>query len=348
MFETTTTRHNALIDPVLRVWSWEIPVYLFLGGLVAGMLVLAGWHLLQVARGKSDDVYPVQTPLAAFVLINLGMLALFLDLTHKLYVWRVYLTFEPTSPMSWGSWILLLVYAVIAVSALIRLDESWPWLGHRFPAIGRISRSLLERPAWLRVIAGLNIGFGVALGVYTGILLSTMVARPLWNSAILGLLFLASGVSAACAAVHLLGTQRLFRPAPGGMIDGALASLVQPLTREVPPRSGSTALVRYDQIFLAVELALLALLLIGLLTATAPQIEAARMLLAGAWAWPFWGLVVGVGIVVPFTLQALELKHRIPHTVVPALLVLAGGFALRWILVNAGQASEFFSAAARL
>jgi len=211
-----------------------------------------------------------------------------------------------------------------------------------------MSRSLLARPAWLRAIAGLNIGFGIALGVYTGVLLSTMVARPLWNSAILGLLFLASGVSAACAAVHLLGSQRLFRPAPGGMIDGALASLVQPLTREIPPRSGSIALVRYDQIFLAVEFALLALLLIGLLTATAAHIEAARMLLTGTWAWPFWGLVVGVGIVVPFTLQALELKHRIPHTVIPALLVLAGGFALRWILVNAGQASEFFSATARL
>ena len=92
-----------MIDPALAIWSWEIPVYLFLGGLVAGMLVLAGWHLLQVARGRTGDVYPVQTPLAAFVLINLGMLALFLDLTHKLYVWRVYVTFQPTSPMMIGS-----------------------------------------------------------------------------------------------------------------------------------------------------------------------------------------------------------------------------------------------------
>lgn len=348
MLETTTTRHNPLIDPSLTIWSWEIPVYLFLGGLVAGMLVLAGWHLLQVARGRAGDVYPVQTPLVAFVLINLGMLALFLDLTHKLYVWRVYVTFQPTSPMSWGSWILLLVYAVIALSALIRLDESWPWLGRRVPAIGRISRALLARPVWLRAIAGLNIGFGIALGVYTGILLSTMVARPLWNSAILGLLFLASGLSAACAAMHLLGAQRLFRPAPEGLIDGAVASLVQPLTAEVPDRASSTALVRYDQVFLVVELALLALLLIGLLTASAAHLEAAQLLLTGRWAWPFWVIVVGVGIVVPFALQTLELRHRIPHTVVPALLVLAGGLALRWILVNAGQASEFASAAARL
>jgi formate-dependent nitrite reductase membrane component NrfD len=145
-----------------------------------------------------------------------------------------------------------------------------------------------------------------------------------------------------------MGTQRLFRPAPDGMIDGALASMVQPLTAEVPPRASSTALVRYDQVFLAVELALLALLLIGLLTASAAHIEAARLLLTGDWAWPFWIFVVLIGIVAPFVLQSLELEHRIPHTVVPALLVLAGGFALRWILVNAGQASEFVSTAAGL
>ena len=46
-------------------------------------------------------------------------------------------------------------------------------------------------------------------------------------------------------------------------------------------------------------------------------------------------------------LQVAELGHRIPHTVVPALLVLAGGFALRWVLVNAGQASQLVQSAAR-
>ena len=42
-----------------------------------------------------------------------------------------------------------------------------------------------------------GLRFGIALGIYTGILLSAMVARPLWNSAILGPLFLFSGLSAA-------------------------------------------------------------------------------------------------------------------------------------------------------
>ena len=55
--------------------------------------------------------------------------------------------------------------------------------------------------------------------------------------------------------------------------------------------------------------------------------------------------MIAIGILTPIVLQALELSHRIPHTVVPAVLVLAGGFALRWVLVNAGQASQIVQAA---
>ena len=43
MLELLTTRHNPMIDPILQVWGWEIPVYLFLGGWVAGAMVLSGW-----------------------------------------------------------------------------------------------------------------------------------------------------------------------------------------------------------------------------------------------------------------------------------------------------------------
>ena len=127
MFEITTTRHNPLIDPSLAVWSWEIPVYLFAGGLVAGMMILGGLAMLGAARGDDPRTYfSLHTPLLAFVLINLGMGALFLDLAHKLYVWRVFLTFQPGSPMSWGSWVLIAVYGALLASALIRLPQAWP------------------------------------------------------------------------------------------------------------------------------------------------------------------------------------------------------------------------------
>jgi formate-dependent nitrite reductase membrane component NrfD len=346
MLELTTTRHNPMIDPQLAVWSWEIPVYLFFGGLVAGMMILAGAAMLRVARGEDGrSFFSLQTPLLAFVLINLGMGALFLDLTHKLYVWRVYLTFEPASPMSWGSWVLIIVYGVLLASALIRLPEAWPWLGRRFPVLQGWSAAILARPELVKALAWANIMLGIALGIYTGILLNTMVARPLWNSAILGPLFLFSGLSAGAAMVHLAAVVRGERPVPEGMIGGALAALVQPLGPELPAKRTVDGLIRADTAFLAVELVLIGLLLVNLYTSSASHAAAAALIVSGPYAWAFWGAIVGLGILVPLALQGLELGHRIPHTVVPALLVLAGGFTLRWVMVNAGQASHVVHAA---
>jgi protein NrfD len=347
--ELTTTRHNPFVDPSLHVWGWEIPVYLFLGGLVAGMMILGGLALRRVARGDDPKTFfSLQAPLLGFVLINLGMGALFLDLMHKLYVWRVYLTFQPSSPMSWGSWVLILVYAALLVSALVRLPEAWPWLGQRVPALRRASDALLARPSWLQAIAWANIVLGVGLGIYTGILLNTMVARPLWNSAILGPLFLVSGLSAGAAVLHLASVVRGDRPANPGMVGGAWSAIVQPLGSVRPGRAATDGLVRSDQVFIGVELVLIALLLANLGTSTASHAAAAGLLSSGPYAWTFWGVVVVAGLLLPLALQALELGHRIPHTVLPALLVLVGGYALRWVMVGAGQLSEVVVAAPAL
>lgn len=339
--ELSTTRHNPLVDPSLHVWGWEIPIYLFLGGLVAGMMILGGLAMRRAARGDDPkSFFSLQAPLLGFVLINLGMGALFLDLAHKLYVWRVYLTFQPSSPMSWGSWVLILVYAALLLSALVRLPEAWPWLGERVPVLRRWSAALLARPAWIEAIAWANIVLGVALGIYTGILLNTMVARPLWNSAILGPLFLVSGLSAGAAMLHLASSLRGGRPASPGMLGGAWSALVQPLGDTRPGPQAAHGLLRADIGFIAVELVLIGLLLANLYTSSASHAAAAGLLTSGFYAWAFWGGVVVLGLLVPMALQALELGRRMAHSVVPALLVLAGGYTLRWVMVNAGQVSE--------
>lgn len=345
MLEITSTRHNPGIDPALAAWGWEIPLYLFLGGMVAGMMVLAGYAMLRTSKGEDTRrFFSIQTPLLGFMLLNVGMLALLLDLAHPLYVWAIYITFQPSSPMSWGSWVLLVVYGILLVSALVRLPESWPWLGGRVPLLQKASDYFVGRPGRMRWLGLANIVFGVAVGIYTGILLNTMVARPLWNTAVLPLLFLFSGLSAAAAAVHLATVVFPGRPAPRGLIGGAFAAMTQPLGAEMPEKKTIDSLVGADVAFLIVELVLIALLLLSLATSTLWQMEAVKLLVGGTYGMVFWGGVVLAGIMVPILLQVLELLHRIPHTVVPAVLVLVGGFALRWVLVNAGQASELVAA----
>ena len=309
MIELTTTRANELVDPLLHVWGWEIPVYLFLGGWVAGIMILSGWFLL-TDRSRSVRCSCYLMPSVAIGLLSLGMGALFLDLEHKLYVWRLYTTFEATSPMSWGSWILLLVYPALVFTVLLRVPAP---VAERFPALDRLSERLLSRPRWLWVAGGANIALGILLGIYTGILLSALGARPLWNSSVLGPLFLASGLSTAAAFGHMV-------------------------SREVEERE---ILARVDNFLLGGELALFGLLLVGLATSGEVAQAAARLVLGGPYTAVFWVLVIGLGIVLPLVVQSLAVRHVIRHTVVVPLLVMAGGVALRFVIVAAGQASQW-------
>jgi formate-dependent nitrite reductase membrane component NrfD len=311
VIETVTTRHNHHIDPSLHIWGWEIPVYLFLGGLAAGLLVLPA--LLDMSRRDGDLSTSVRAmPFAALVLISLGMVALFLDLEYKLHVWRFYFALMPASPMSWGSWILLIVYPaglLLGLALLTKEQRSWLPLSGRIGAlfawVDRNRRAIL----WTAIIAG------VALGTYTGLLLGTLGARPAWSSTLLGPLFLISGLSTAAAFMMLM------RP--------------QPYEHQ--------RLARWDTGLIVLELVFIGLFLMTLATGGQVSRAAAGEFLGGQWTAAFWSLVVVIGLLIPLALEIIEHKrHSRPASITP-VLILVGGLALRWILVVAGQASSYAS-----
>ncbi len=307
--ELTITRHNEMIDPVYRIWGADIAIYLFLGGMVAGMMVILGFFLIR-GRHRELRCSCALLPGLSVILLSLGMLALFVDLEHQWYFWRMYLVFMPASPMSWGAWILVLVYPALLAALLVRLPEP---VSRRFPRLGTLAGRLCDRPSAVRFIGAANIVLGVLLGIYTGVRLSAFGARPLWNSALLGPLFLVSGLSTAAAFVHLIARDPYER----------------------------VLLARADNGFLGVELFLVVLFITGLLSSTEVHIRAAMLVLTGPFAPAFLVFFVALGIVIPLVIQLLAVAHRIPHTPVAPILVIAGGFVLRLVMVYAGQASHW-------
>ncbi|MGE5354090.1 MAG: NrfD/PsrC family molybdoenzyme membrane anchor subunit [Acidobacteriota bacterium] len=312
MQELTTTRHNELIEPFLQVWSWQIPVYLFIGGLVAGLMIISGYSLLK-GRFKEKDCSCIYLPLVSLILLSLGMLALFLDLEHKLFVWRLYTAFRITSPMSWGAWILILVYLALMMNLILNppllLKAVWPRLKAR-------SETLQSSEKVIKVMALADMLLGTLLGIYTGILLSSLGARPLWNSSSLWLLFLVSGLSSASAFVHL-----------------------------VSKNAGEKHfLLKADNALLLIELFVIIMLILGLVTSDRAHMEAASLILSGSYAATFWVFVVGLGIIIPFLLQVLTLKSKVRHSAIPALMVIFGGLLLRFVIVYAGQYSHYLNA----
>ncbi len=310
MNEITSTRHNHLIDPSLQIWNWEIPVYLFLGGMVAGMMLIAGYFLFK-GREKEENCSCFYLPYISIVLLSLGMLALFLDLEHKLYVWRLYTTFKITSAMSWGSWILVLVYPMLIINILLKPPAT---LVEKFPLLNKPKEYFFSKPIRIKSFGVLTMFFGAGIGLYTGVLLSSLGARPLWSSSILWMLFLISGLSGAAAFVHVIAKDVY--------------------ERELTAKA--------DNAFLIVELFIIALFIIGLKTATEVQASAADLLLTGDYAASFWVFVIGLGIVIPLIIQLLAVNHKIKHTPIAPLMVILGGLALRFIIVSAGQYSHWF------
>ena len=286
---------NPGLWPVPEIWGWEIALYLFLGGLTAGLMVASG-----AAFRRSGDLARSLgwwAPLLAPVVLGAGMLALFFDLENKLNVWRFYTAFRLSSPMSWGAWILLLVAPATLAMAVVAVQE----------------RLVGASPAWRRRIAGANLGLGIALGIYTGILLGALGARPLWNSSMLGPLFLASGVSSALALLLLL-------------------------ERDAGARHSLSAV---EKKVIGLEAGMLALLLIALATGSAAHRAAAKLLLGGEFTGLFWAGVVFAGMLVPVGLDVLSRKARAQVSFWPSLLVLAGAFTLRAVILFAGQVSRW-------
>ncbi len=81
-------RMNQLIDPHLHIWHWQISLYLFLGGMAAGILAVAALYFI---RGREKDYRTAVriTPFLAPVLLVIGLIALFIDLRHKLFFWQL-------------------------------------------------------------------------------------------------------------------------------------------------------------------------------------------------------------------------------------------------------------------
>jgi protein NrfD len=309
--EIDLVRANAGVDPHLDVWEWQIPIYLFLGGLVAGIMVIGAAQTL--LQGRWDRRLSRLGSALAIVLLSLGMLALFLDLANKAFVYRFYLAFRPTSPMSWGAWILLLAYPALGLWFIDSVeDDGWRrWTG-RLPLQGLVGWVRNLAAEYRQPVLYANVAVGLGLGTYTGILLQTLVARPLWNTGLLGPLFLASGVSAAAALFMLLR--------PGKEIFGSL--------------------LRWDVGALLAEGVLLTLFLIEKSGGAAVDRSAADLLLAGPYTGAFFGLVVLAGILTPLVMEVTELRRNHASGLLAPVLVLVGSFSMRAVVVMAGLASN--------
>jgi hypothetical protein len=175
------------------VWTWEVPLYFFLGGMAGMSAVIASaatlFHHLETARAALWVAVLAGAILSPVLLImDLGRPRLFLNMLR---------VFKHRSPMSMGAWILS-SFGACVVPALIAIELH----AHQtFP--GPVDQLL-------RIAAGMFIVgsaiFGTLLATYTGVLIGA-TAIPAWflHRTLLPIHFGTTGLGSAAALLELLG-----------------------------------------------------------------------------------------------------------------------------------------------
>jgi formate-dependent nitrite reductase membrane component NrfD len=283
-------------------WQWLIIVYFFLGGIAGGAYFIA--VLIDLFGHALDRPLARLGYLVAFPLTVICGLLLIVDLHRPLRFWHMLLQsetlrpmFKAWSPMSVGSWALLLFGGFAFLSFVVALrDEN----RERGRGLAR-----LRPPGVVGTLVAL-VGGALAFFIagYTGVLLS-VTNRPIWSDTnLLGLVFLISGASTAAALLALLARRRA----------GA---------------SGLHALERFDSLMLVLEL-------IAIVALVASLGGMARLWL-NAWGAVLGVGVILLGIVVPLVLYRRSLRFGGAGGVAAAALVLLGGFLLRVVVILSSE-----------
>lgn len=319
--EINITGTNAITYPHLHIWDWRIATYLFLGGVTAGLLVLSSIINFRVTRLKANDVACCfMGPILAPFILMLGMFFIFLDVERPLNAFWFYLSFNPTSPMSWGAWGVGVIIPVSFLYGLAAIPEESRGI-LRVDYLKKLSARLNP---YLRKLAGINFALGIFLGIYTGVLLSSFVARPLWNSPILPVLFLTSALSTGAAFIIIAArnnTIKLF-------------------------------FTKVDIWLIFAEIVILVLFFYGHYVSTASSRASIMPFFTYSHEFfPYWIAILLMSILFPvaLVLKLLEVKgdahvEMSPATVfrmnLSAFMVLLGGFIVRLAIIYAGQLSS--------
>lgn len=320
--------------------NWGLPVigYLFLAGVGAGALTVSssvllrgggggfGGEHLKIARYGALIAPPLLIVGTFLILFELGSFQAGFEHGEigKFFRWINLFRTINLSPMSIGSWLL-------ALCILASLGYAYTFLAN-----GGVTDERTESRR--RTLAWITVPLGIGVALYTGVLLGAMPARPFWNSPVLALLFLMSALSTGVAAILLLRA----------ILDGSSYASASPSGDGGHIDQSSYLLAASDVLLIGFEvLAIFLFIMFAQLTIGSPAKAMAVIMPGGALAGLFWVGVVLVGLILPVL---VELKYVIPTLLhhrqfaMPrnmeigvCLVVLIGGFVLRYVVVVAGQ-----------
>lgn len=297
--------------------------YLFLGGAGAGLLFTVAAlealspHAFEESGTKRDRRCAPKEIYSRFfgpaygagvAAIFLGMFGLLLDLGRSERALTLF--FQPTfSFVTVGAFSLVILVLLAAV-----------------PLIVWVLRIPLPSKTLMLVVLGCCMVMALVVMVYTGFFLASISAVEFWNSPLLPVLFVVSSLSSGMAllvcVVVLTGSGEEF---------GSTLRRIQ----------------KVDAVVIVFEIVVLALFIVWGLFGGETAHHSSERVIQGDLASIFWGCVVFLGLAVPLACEVLNRNLNAYAIIASGVLVLVGGFFLRWCISEAGVAPDIVASVAR-
>jgi formate-dependent nitrite reductase membrane component NrfD len=309
-------------------WGILIVNYLFLGGLSAGIFFVSA--LATYLQQRDEAAYARIARYGAMMApwpVALGSLLLIFDLGNWYRFYKLFVHFRWQSPMSIGSWLLVFF-------TLVAMVNFWAWLPEK-PRSALIARLRLpascnyDLSSWRRLLAAAGFPLSIGVAIYTGVLLGAVQARPFWNTNLVAQLFLFSALSTGCAVLILALSYH----------------------RQCLDATQLRFLYTLDICLITLEFFIVIPYLIhGELSVQAVK-DSLELILGGPYTLAFWLLFMGLGLLAPLILEVWEvapamasgtpLHHNRGLAAFTGVLIIFGGYVLRYVFVYAGQLSYF-------
>jgi tetrathionate reductase subunit C len=188
-------------DPAWAPWAVQ---YFFLIGLSVGALILS---LPGVAFGRESWREPSRMALLAALVCGLAApVALLSDLNQPGRFLNFYLHPQPHSWMSWGAFFIPAYVGLLLLYAWAALAPDFRATSQRGGVLAPVQRLLggAARPGVTRAFGLLTLVAAALVALYTGAEVMIVKARPLWDTGLLPLQFLATALAGAIGLVLLL------------------------------------------------------------------------------------------------------------------------------------------------
>jgi predicted membrane protein len=316
-------------------WGILIVTYPFVSGLVAGSFVVASLsHVFK--QHKLDKLAPLAL-IVSFALLLGAPLTVLADARQPVNAFELFTRAHvPYSPLGdftviWLTYVLLMFVETYFAfrEGNVRRAQGTGWRARLGRALALGSTDLSDRARrrdgrMLVVLSAIGILLAFLFHGYIGFVFGGIKARAIWSTPLMPILFIVSAMVSGIAFVYLVYV------------------LVCKYYREPADRQVLDTLLKYLLVFILLDAYLdgVDIVTSGLSAYTQGPVSSAfaRIFLTGPHEFPYLGLQLTVGLLIP---TVLWLIPRVRRSVVGgstiALCVLIGVYAMRYNVVIGGQ-----------